>query len=936
MNSVKALRTLAIDNASTFLSLTANAIRSVFSEPIATVVADQAEQVTTFIEDSIAPELTNFTFAIHPGYITLSFSETVNMLSFDLLASTFTMGNNAVASSSYVLSGGVASESDSATAFNITLNDTDLNAIKANLVLGVNESTTFALITSGLIKDMNNNSIVAINNGSGLEAALIIGDFAEPTMVSFELDMNSSTAIIGYSETVLASTLNTTKLTIQQSNASSSGSPKQLTGGSATQLDDTRIVLTITNSDLNDIKADTDLCTEASNCFLHTDVDAIEDSSKNGVVASADGAAIGASQFTEDGSRPKLESFDLNISSGYGTVVLSFSETVDGARFTANALVLQSVSGSSNTSRTLSSNASLVAVENAAVLVVSLTKSDSDVIKNTLSLASDAASTFLSLSATAIVDTNNNSVAVVAASDALKVSNYTADGTAPMLNSFVLNLNNNTMILNFDEPVDVNSFDASNATVQASQDGATGSSVPLTGGPGVVSADGLQITLRLLETDVNSLTAAGDLAISTATTFLSFGSGLVNDTAGNSVSAISSSAAQQAALHTEDSTAATLSGFDLNMNAETLTLHFNETMNASSLVIGGITLQVSSNSTADGQHQLNSSSVVTSSPGLDLVISLSLDDLNTMKLKQIGTSEISSFVVMEQGTVKDMTGVGANAVVNGVNAIAVDDFVVDSTSPVLKSFDLDVNSSTATLRFSEVVNTATFNGTDLLVQNVNKTVQVCPCGVCLDNEFMAANCSLGVATNCTVCKECEIGFYETVACSFDADAECTACEECAAGKYLTEWCSGNQSTVCEDCTDSNCADCTGSGNACVECAAGFILTDGACVSTCAAGTYNATTSRGQQCRPCDASCETCTGGESNQCTACPPSGAFVLFGGECTDFGTANTCPQPGLFLEDSVCKECSAGCDSCFGTNSTSCLSCNSSMVLVDRRTCL
>ena len=938
LNAIKAVRTLAIANTSTFLSLTANTFVSVFDDPIAAVVADQAKQVTIFVEDSIAPVLNNFTLAIDPGYITLSFSEMVSMLKFDLLSRSFAVGDGETALNTYVLTGGTASASDSATSFNVTLTDTDLNAIKANPLIGVNESSTFAFITSGLIQDMNNNTVVAISNGSGLQAALVTGDISEPELISFNLDMNSSTATIGFSETVLASTLNATKLTLRQSNSvlgrrrrSSVGTPKQLTAGLAAQLDATTILLTITNGDLNDIKADTDMCTRAGNCFLSVDAGAIKDSSGNGVVATVDGAAIGVSNFTADSTKPELVSFDFNISSGYGTLVLSFSETVDGARFTADALVLQSVSSSSSVNRTLSSDATLAVVERAAVLVVELTKSDSDAVKNTLSLASDAGSTFLTLLTTAIVDTNNNSVVAVGASDALGVSNYTADVTAPQLTSFVLNLNANTMTLNFDEPVNVSSFDASNATLHASPDGLSGSSVVLTGGSSTVTTDGLKITLSMLDVDVNSLTGAIDLAVSNDTTFLSFDSGLVKDTAGNDVAPISSTASKEAASHIDDSSAASLSSFDLDMNGETLTLHFNETMNASSVEIADITLQVSSNSTADGQHQLSTSTVVTSSPSLSVVIGLALDDLNAMKLKQIGASENSSFLVMEQGTVKDMTGVATNAVVNGVSAAAVDVFVVDSTAPVLTSFDLDINSSTATLRFSEVVKTATFDATALLLQHSNTTTQTCPCAKCLDNEYLIVLMVRLQDSNCAVCQECEIGFYETASCTDTTNSNCTVCETCNAGSYLNAWCSATSATDCQDCADANCADCTGPGDACVECAAGTILHNGTCVTSCDAGMYNTTAMNGQVCMPCDPACETCT--EANKCASCPA--ANTLVGTSCS---TVCTGANAGKWHDTAggACETCHHSCESCYGPISTNCQSCNSSLVLHNRRECL
>ena len=107
----------------------------------------------------------------------------------------------------------------------------------------------------------------------------------------------------------------------------------------------------------------------------------------------------------------------------------------------------------------------------------------------------------------------------------------------------------------------------------------------------------------MIPADVNSVTAATDLAVSANTTFLQFTSSLINDTASNRITA----GTKQAALLTRDVTAATLVSLDLDMAAETLVLHFNETMNVSSFNVGGIMLQVSSNANATGGVQLTTS-----------------------------------------------------------------------------------------------------------------------------------------------------------------------------------------------------------------------------------------------------------------------------------------------------------------------------------------
>ena len=73
------------------------------------------------------------------------------------------------------------------------------------------------------------------------------------------------------------------------------------------------------------------------------------------------------------------------------------------------------------------------------------------------------------------------------------------------------------------------------------------------------------MTLRMIPADVNSVTAATDLAVSANTTFLQFTGSPINNKARNRITA----ATKQAALLTRDVTAATLVSLDLDMAAET-------------------------------------------------------------------------------------------------------------------------------------------------------------------------------------------------------------------------------------------------------------------------------------------------------------------------------------------------------------------------------
>jgi hypothetical protein len=101
---------------------------------------------------------------------------------------------------------------------------------------------------------------------------------------------------------VKAAALNPNKLIIQQG-ASAGGVSKQLTGGSAVQVDDTTVELTLTNDDLNDLKADLDIATSTSDTALRLEQGAASDTSGNAIVVLA-GSAVVASAVSPDGVLP--------------------------------------------------------------------------------------------------------------------------------------------------------------------------------------------------------------------------------------------------------------------------------------------------------------------------------------------------------------------------------------------------------------------------------------------------------------------------------------------------------------------------------------------------------------------------------------------------------------------------------------------------------
>ena len=159
----------------------------------------------------------------------------------------------------------------------------------------------------------------------------------------------------------------------------------------------------------------------------------------------------------------------------------------------------------------------------------------------------------------------------------------------------------------------------------------------------------------------------------------------------------------------------------------------------------------------------------------------------------------------------------------------------------------------------------------------------------------------------------------------------TSCLSCKAGTYLLA--SNNSCVACtaagyyqnttnQQCgtCDSSCQTCSGSNaTSCLSCKTGMYLlaSNNSCVSCNVAGYYQNTTS--QQCTACDSSCQTCNGSNATSCLSCKTGKYLLASNNSCV------TCTVVGYYQNTTTqqCTACDSSCLTCNGSNTTSCLSC-------------
>lgn len=199
-----------------------------------------------------------------------------------------------------------------------------------------------------------------------------------------------------------------------------------------------------------------------------------------------------------------------------------------------------------------------------------------------------------------------------------------------------------------------------------------------------------------------------------------------------------------------------------------------------------------------------------------------------------------------------------------------------------------------------------------------------PCSVCQPCDSSCATCFDGTSSGCITCADptkyvnnnvCE-ACNATICLHCDIFSNnCTKCQTIAAPNtvYLVKH--DNLNNTCDsmcpfgtyaDSTALECKDCNPSCESC----SGGLSTD--CI-TCALGYY--TTATGA-CSICDSSCYTCSD-DSLNCISC--LGGPVLYNHQCLA-----SCPT-GYFnrTEDSSCQQCDSSCETCSDPTSQGCTSC-------------
>ena len=698
LNAIKAIRGLATELTNTFVSVDEGGILDMTGLNLTMGVVPTSRN---FTPDTTPPELVGFVLNLTSNELILTFNETVSSLPSDVVMNRITIhptendtfGGVSLTSSSTVVS-------NDSTEIIIALSPGDLNRLKVDTDLATSVSDIYITIEVSAFVDM-----ATVANGNQ-EQTVMADDFEEdlvsPSLTEWSFDLNKGIICLTFDEAVDVSSLNISSLSLLDSDNGTARVMFSITDHDAitNSTNGTLVKLHLTSNDLNQIKLNESLLTQVNSSYLSLESSFIAD--MNGQPLNPV-EGLQASKFTNDTTRPFLvrASFDVVR----GLLKLEFSETMNIASFDPTGITFSTIlyDMAANNSYTLT-DGQLQNLMDDIVLTLMITERDQNELKAIMVGVTNITS-WLAMENTTVTDQSDEPVMSETAFE-VEISNF--DTISPTLVSFVLNYTDETLTLTFSETVNGMAMNVTDISILSAQDStSTNYSLSSRSSPAMVFDP--VIVIQLSQFDVNELKRRLDLATNTSNTFISFSENLVSDVSGNPVVARPPSVALNATDVVEDKARPYLTEFEFDLDSGVLTLYMSETVLSSTVNATQFTLQSSSILTNDTETYTLTGGDILTPDGPLLQILLTPDDLDRIKLiPSLADSANTTYLSFTEFAVAD-------AELNLVEQITpnkarpAEFFTVDTTSPVLRSYDLDLNEGQLVFNFSEAVNTTSFN-----------------------------------------------------------------------------------------------------------------------------------------------------------------------------------------------------------------------------------
>jgi hypothetical protein len=593
----------------------------------------------------------------------------------------------------------------------IQIGESDMNNIKDREHVASFAASTLLSFTSALLTDMTtNNNVVAVESGLPL---LYTADDIDPELDSWDLDMTNSWITLHFDETMRASTAIDSTIMLQ--NAASDAPPLAYTlTNYGVQDDNNKMVrLTLSRTDMDEIKRLEHICTTLDDCFIKLVPSSISDMSDNTVKS----VVQNVDDFAEDVTPPKLFQFTLDLHNNQLT--LEFSETVDAGSFDVSQIQLHSKADISAGEIVQLSSDSVIDGLDSHTLVVDLSRGDLNAIKLATKLAVRSKnSVYMTAPSAMIKDMNAVPLVDVTAQKAFALFE---DATVPELTGFEFNMDTRTVTLTFTETVNITTLDPSMFVLQgaATSTGDWGEHA-ISHDAEVSLVNGPIVSFIFSDDDANMIKIRTSMCTEQADTFLRMEQGAVRDMVGNLVNAVDDGDAKQCGGHTKDGTRPKLLSFDAEMPTGKppimLTLTFDETVVLAELDVSGIVIE-----DGNGRGYELTKATATQDVTIPTVIevTVSTDDLEGLRaMKTVGRDAHETYITLSASAMVDHNDNEVEPTADGV-PLQVTTHTVDITPPEVVEFDLDLDKNELRLTFSEHVELETIDPKTIKIQEAD-------------------------------------------------------------------------------------------------------------------------------------------------------------------------------------------------------------------------
>ena len=461
--------------------------------------------------------------------------------------------------------------------FRLFLEDADLNAIKA-LDLCDSPADCYLAYAAGSFRD----SRTIATAGGVIQIVDYTQDSMRPEFVAFtSINLTAGELIVEFSEPINASSFIPAAFSLRTLFSEESLSNFTLTGGAALSQGN-MLVISLLEEDTLAIIKDPELCTWRGNCYISIAEGAVKDPADLPLLPVVGMVTAIVRDFIDDTTPPSLVSFILDVNAGL--LSLTFSEPVNPTNLNPTGITLQDAPTASE-SYTLNATASTRSLRGLEV-DITLSAVDLNLLKVT-TFVSQSRMVYISLSPSTITDLAliPNYVTEIPQGSGLG-GTLISDSVRPRLTSFVLDLDSDSLVLSFDEPINVPEIDFTAFMV-----GTSTLSHPLQGGLVISSQVAAThiIAVQLNSYDVVALKSDSGISASPSATTLAFTSSAASDTAGNPIQP--RLAGLVVSVLIPDTSRVQLTAFTLDMVEGVLNLTFSDVVNPATFNPLAIVLQ---------------------------------------------------------------------------------------------------------------------------------------------------------------------------------------------------------------------------------------------------------------------------------------------------------------------------------------------------------